>query len=137
MTPAEHKNLCLQMVAGWNRWDLNGIIEHWAPHVVHYWQGAPVEKSFMIKQMETGLNAFPDLHLDVRSIIAEDDLVTLRITVTGTHKGEFAGIAPTGKQVTWDMVEELRFADGKVVERWDVVNILPVLQSIGSIPVGA
>jgi C-1 hydroxylase len=122
------------MVAGWNRWDLDGIIEHWAPDVRHHWQGMPVERAFMIEQMEAGLKAFPDLHLDVRSIIAEDDLVTLRITVTGTHKGEFAGVPPTGQAVTWDMVEELKFKDGKVVERWDVVNILPVLQSIGKIP---
>lgn len=134
MSPEENKKRCLMMVAGWNRWDLNGIIEHWAPDVVHHWQGQPVKKSFMVEQMQLGLNAFPDLHLDVQSIIGEDDLVSLRIRVTGTHKGAFAGIAPTGRRVTWDMVEELRFVDGKVVERWDVVNMMPALQAVGALP---
>ncbi|OLR95487.1 DUF4440 domain-containing protein [Actinokineospora bangkokensis] len=121
------------MVAAWNRWELGGIIEHWAPGVVHYSEDQPVDTDEMIGRMEEGLAAFPDLHLDVRSIMAEGDRVTLRITVTGTHAGGFAGLAPTGKRVSWHIVEELRFVDGRVVEHWDVMNHLPMLSAIGAV----
>src|ERR1700753_1759074 len=103
-----NKDLCLQMVAAWNRWELGGIIEHWAPDIVHYSQDKRVSSTDMISAMEGGLAAFPGLHLDVKSIIAEDDRVTLRITVTATHKGDFLGVPATGRTVTWFLVEELR-----------------------------
>ncbi len=132
-TLAENKERCLAMVAAWNRWELGGIIEHWAPDVVHYSENEPVDTDEMIGRMEAGLAAFPDLHLDVRSILAEDDRVSLRITITATHSGQYFDIAPTGKQVTWHIVEELRFVDGKVVEHWDVMNYLPMLKGIGRV----
>ncbi|MEU1811846.1 ester cyclase [Micromonospora sp. WMMD1076] len=133
-TLAENKERCLQMVAAWNRWELNGIIEHWAPDVVHYSEDAVVDTDEMIRRMEGGLQAFPDLHLDVKSILAEGDRVALRITITATQKGQFGDLPPTNKQVTWHIVEELRFVDGKVVEHWDVMNYLPMLKELGKVP---
>lgn len=134
-TTAANKDRCLQMVAAWNRWELGGIIEHWAPDVVHYSENEPVDTDEMIGRMEAGLQAFPDLHLDVRSILAEGDRVSLRITITATHRGRFLDLEPTGRAVVWHIVEELRFVDGKVVEHWDVMNYLPMLQAIGKVPV--
>lgn len=130
----DNKDLCLAMVAAWNRWDLSGIIEHWAPDIIHYSEDRQVPTKDMISAMESGLASFPDLHLDVKSIIAEDDRVTLRITVNATHKGEFFGLPATGRKVTWHLVEELRFVDGKVVEHWDVMNYLPILKTLGMVP---
>jgi C-1 hydroxylase len=130
----ENKVLCLQMVAAWNRWELGGIIEHWAPDIIHYSEDRQVPTADMISAMEGGLASFPDLHLDVKSIIAEGDRVTLRITVTATHKGEFLGVPATGRKVTWHLVEELRFVDGKVVEHWDVINYLPILKALEMVP---
>ncbi|WP_017604178.1 ester cyclase [Nocardiopsis alkaliphila] len=129
-----NKELCLSMVAAWNRWDLDGVIKHWADDVIHYSEDQPVDSDEMIQRMEAGLRAFPDLRLDVRSIIAEGDRVTLRITVTATNKDEFLGEPATGRGVRWFMVEELRFVDGKVVEHWDVFNYLPMLKDLGKVP---
>ena len=42
---------------------------------------------------------FPDFNVTLEDIIAEGDLVCIRITVTGTHKGEHLGIAPTGQKM--------------------------------------
>ncbi|MGW1158681.1 hypothetical protein ACWD5Q_08700 [Streptomyces sp. NPDC002513] len=61
MSLAERKALCLEMVAAWNRWDLSGIIKHWSPDIVHYSEDAEVSSADMIKLMEAGLKAFPDL----------------------------------------------------------------------------
>ena len=46
------------------------------------------------------LRAFPDLHVEVEDVIAESDKVVCRNTVTGTHRGEYRGLPPTGKSVT-------------------------------------
>jgi predicted ester cyclase len=46
-------------------------------------------------------NAFPDLHHEIVDIVAEGDKVAVRLNVTGTHKGEFQGILPTGKNYRW------------------------------------
>lgn len=129
-----NKDRCLQMVAAWNRWELQGIIDHWAPDVVHYSEDEPVDSAEMIQRMEAGLAGFPDLHLDVKSIIGEGDRVVLRITVTATHQAPFLGIPATHKKVTWHIVEELRFVDGKVAEHWDVLNHLPMLKELGKVP---
>jgi predicted ester cyclase len=55
------------------------------------------------KRLLTGvINAFPDLHHEIVDMIAEGDKVAVRLNVTGTHKGEFQGVAPTGKKLSLD-----------------------------------
>jgi len=132
---AANKERCLQMVEAWNRWELGGIIQYWASNVVHYSENEPVDTDVMIGRMEGGLLAFPDLHLDVQSILAEGDRVTLRITISATHLGRFMDLAPTSRRVVWHIVEELRFVEGLVVEHWDVMNYLPMLTALGKVPV--
>lgn len=128
-----NKRRCLQMVAGWNRWELRGITEHWSPDIVHYSEDQPVDTDEMVGRMEAGLRAFPDLHLDVRSITGEGDRVVLRITVTATHRTPYLGVQPTGEKLTWHIVEELRFDGDKVIEHWDVMNYLPMLKQLGKV----
>ena len=129
----ENKRRCLNMVAAWNRWELGGIIKYWAPDIVHYSEDKVVSSEDMVTLMEGGLRAFPDLQLEVKSILAEGDRVSLRITVTATHKGEFLGVEPTYQPVSWHLVEELRFVDGRVVEHWDVINTRPLLTQLGKL----
>ncbi|MFF0066451.1 ester cyclase [Streptomyces sp. NPDC005279] len=126
-----NKELALSMVAAWNRWELDGIIKHWAPDIRHFSEDRQVDSQAMVGAMQGGLAAFPDLHLDVKSILAEDDRVALRLTVTASQQGEFMGKAPTGRKVTWFMLEELRFNDaGQVIEHYDIFNYLPMLKEL-------
>jgi len=88
-----------------------------------------------MKQMMTGfLIAFPDLHRAIEDMVAEGDKVVVRLTVTGTHKGDFQGIAPTGKQATVTVIAILRIVGGKIVETWELIDMLGVMQQIGAIP---
>jgi len=80
------------------------------------------------------LGAFLDLHGTVEDVIAEGDKVTVRMTATGTHKGEFMGIPPTGKQITVSAMGVFRIAGGKVVERWAIIDQLSMLQQLGILP---
>jgi predicted ester cyclase len=78
--------------------------------------------------------AFPDLKNTISHVIAEGDLVAQHVTTTGTMQGEFAGMAPTGKQATWEAVHIGRVRDGKVVEHWMVQDELGMLQQLGFLP---
>ena len=69
--------------------------------------------------------AFPDAHLVIENMVAEDDSVASAYVFTGTHQGDLMGIPPTGKQVTVKGTTIMRFADGKcVAERtvWDTAS---------------
>jgi steroid delta-isomerase-like uncharacterized protein len=64
------------------------------------------------------LRAYPDLHITIEDLIEEGDKVVSRNTVTGTHKGEYMGLPPTGKTVTYREIFIYRFANGRIAEIW-------------------
>ena len=78
--------------------------------------------------------AFPDLHLKAEDVIAEGDKVVVRDTVTGTHRGEFIGVPPTGKEVTYDEIFIVRFVNGRMAEASGIVDRLSLMQQLGVIP---
>jgi steroid delta-isomerase-like uncharacterized protein len=77
--------------------------------------------------------AFPDLQLTVEDMIAEGDKVVVRNTVTGTHRGEYMGLAPTGKSVTYNEIFIFRFVNGRVAETWGVVDVFSQMKQLGVI----
>lgn len=75
--------------------------------------------------------AFPDLHVDVETLVADDDQVAFAYTLTGTHQGTFRGHEATGKSVKVRGMQISRFAEGKMTERWgssDEIGILTQLR---------
>jgi steroid delta-isomerase-like uncharacterized protein len=83
------------------------------------------------------LHAYPDLHLTVEDLIAEDDKVVGRTVVTGTHRGDYLGLAPTGKRVTYDEIFIFRFQDGRIAETWGVVDVLAQLRQLGAVSISS
>ena len=75
--------------------------------------------------------AFPDLHATVDDVIAEGDKVVQRTTARGTMTGAMMGMPPSGKSATWQQIHILRFANGKQVEHWAVIDQLGMLQQLG------
>jgi predicted ester cyclase len=78
--------------------------------------------------------AFPDGSMTVEDMIAEGDAVATRKTFRGTHEGEFMGIPPTGRHVAIGLIDIVRVVDGRVVEHWNVVDNLGLLQQLGVLP---
>ena len=74
--------------------------------------------------------AFPDLQYPHVDVIAEGDWVAARWTFTGTHRGELAGIPPTGKQVSCTGMNFFRVAGGKLVEGHTEVAFNLVIRQI-------
>lgn len=63
-------------------------------------------------------SAFPDLHIDVDDIVAADDRIAVRLTLHGTHTGEYLGFAATGRPIRYASHEFYRVADGLIAEEW-------------------
>jgi predicted ester cyclase len=88
-----------------------------------------------LKQVWTVLlQAFPDLQLTIEDLIGEDDKVVARIVCTGTQLGEYMGLAPSGKSIAYDEIFIFRFANGRVVETWGVVDVFSQMKQLGVIP---
>ena len=78
--------------------------------------------------------AFPDLSAKIEEIVAEGDKVAIRVINTGTHKGDFQGIPPTGKEVSFEGRDFITLRDGKIVEQQAGVDMMELMQQIGAIP---
>ncbi len=79
-------------------------------------------------------SAFPDFHSTLEDMFAEGDKVVQRFTARGTHKGEWMGIAPTGKQISMPGMAIHRITGGKIVENWVIIDMLGALQQLGVVP---
>lgn len=77
-------------------------------------------------------NAFPDMHVEVEKMIADEDNVAFAYTLTGTHKGEFMGVKGTNTPIKVRGMQISRFKDGKMVERWGSSDELGILKQIGT-----
>lgn len=75
--------------------------------------------------------AFPDIHTTAEDVIAEGDKVVARQTISGTHRDEYMGIAATGRPVKYEEIFVYRFAGGRIVEIWGVVDVLSLMKQLG------
>jgi steroid delta-isomerase-like uncharacterized protein len=97
-----------------------------SPHV----SGLAVGPAAYKKQMAWFLAGFPDLRFTVEDTICEKDKIAVSWTLTGTHKGEFLGIAPTNKKVSVAGITIHQIADGKILDSqatWDAISLFQQL----------
>ena len=78
--------------------------------------------------------AFSGYEMRIEGMIAEDDLVSVIGRATGTHRGSFMGMPPTGK--SWDVPIHItyRIEGGKIVEHWMVIDTAAFMRQLGMIP---
>jgi predicted ester cyclase len=78
--------------------------------------------------------AFPDFHSFHEQMVAEGDMVAYREISRATHRGEFHGIAATGRRVEVEEMHIVRIADGKIAEHWALYDTLGMLRQLGALP---
>lgn len=76
--------------------------------------------------------AFPDAHIEPEHLVADDEHVSVAYTLTGTHQGDFQGVAPTGRRIEVRGVQIGRFESGRIVERWGSTDELGILKQLGA-----
>ncbi len=121
----------------WNKGDLSVTEQCFAPTYTHHdpstpdlGQGPEGEK----RRAALYRSAFPDLRLTIEDLIAEGDTVAVRWSCRGTHRGDLAGIAPTGRQITITGVSVARFAGDKMVEGWINWDAHGLFEQLGVVP---
>jgi predicted ester cyclase len=96
---------------------------------------APLDSEAWTRFLAGFVQGFPDLQLTVEDAVGEGDLVAQRIHFAGTHTGEFRGLPPTNRKVTFSGLELNRFVDGRVAEHWFQLDSLTLLQQLGLVVV--
>ena len=76
----------------------------------------------------------PDIQYTIDDQIAEGDKVLTRYRATGTHQGEFLGVAASGKTLTFRALVLQRVVNGKIQESWLEMDMLGLMQQMGTIP---
>ena len=79
-------------------------------------------------------SAFPDFKATIHDILADGDKVVIRMTWSGTQKGEWMGVPATGKRVSFGVIDIIRIANGKLVEHWGQMDSMGLMQQLGAIP---
>ena len=96
--------------------------------------GYPNDKKGAIEGFRSFLEAFPDMKATMHDLIAEGDRIAIHSTTSGTHLGEFLGIAATGKRVEMGGIDIVRIVDGKATEHWGIFDAMGMMQQLGVIP---
>ena len=112
--------------------DLSRVEEFFAPDFVDHSAppGAPQGPTGQRAKVEAFIAAFPDLQINYLHSVAEGDLVAGHYVVTGTHLGDFAGMAPTNNAVSIEGHDLLRITDGQIVEHWTKMDSAELLEQL-------
>jgi steroid delta-isomerase-like uncharacterized protein len=115
-----------------NQGNLGLADELMAPDYAEHW--SPASSGIAgFRQFAMGLAvAFPDLQVTVEDLIAEGNRVAARVTVRATHKGAFAGLAPTGRQVSFEGIDIFEIEGARIVGRWNLRNLLSLMEQLGA-----
>ena len=116
-----------------NKQNLSLTDQYMAPNINDHQllPGMPAGAAGVKAFLQAFFAAFPDLHYTIDDTIVEGDEVVQRTTAHATMKGDFMGMPASGKSATWEEIHISRFADGKVVEHWAVVDQLSMLTQLG------
>lgn len=132
----EEKNnetIFMQSIESWNNGGLDSYMNMYDTNVVLH--GVPgVEPGIeSARKFYQGFHkAFPGVQISVDDLIAKRDMLICRFTVSGTHKGEFMGLPPTGKPFGVTGITILKFQNRKCIERWNQADFLGLLQQLGA-----
>ncbi|WP_414938291.1 ester cyclase [Amycolatopsis sp. cmx-11-51] len=134
MSTEENKDLVQRYIATWNRGDLEGMAEFWAPDMVHHTRMGSHGFESVLTIVSDFMRAFPDLQFTIEDILADGDRVATRMTATGTHTGSYMGKEATGNKVSCSVFGIARVQDGKLVEHWGVTDELHLMEQVGLVP---
>ena len=137
MSKEQNKALLSRMIKEvFNQGKISLLDDFLAPGFVEHEElppGIPPGREGVKQLFSLFRSAFPDLKVNIDDTIADGDKVVIRCTWSGTHKGEFMGVPPTGKSVSFGVIDIVRFAGGKAVEHWGQMDSMRMMQQLGAV----
>lgn len=137
MSIEEHKSIVRRYQEIYNSNELDRLTEvvsedlltpNILPGIPHGLEGAKTAHRIM-------LAGFPDYQTIIEDMLAEGNRVAARIRMTGTQTGEFMGVPPTGRQISFTGIYIVRIANSKIVEHWGEEDGVSLLQQLGVLKV--
>lgn len=115
--------------------DFAVIDEIAAPDCIEHQEGSEATGPEAVRRSAAGLRAsFPDLELRVDDIAAHRDMVWVRVRARGTDTGGVGGRPASGRNIEADVIDVMRFHEGKMVEHWGVADRLSMLRLFRLVP---
>jgi steroid delta-isomerase-like uncharacterized protein len=126
-----------QAIDNWNRGRLPEYLRLYGADVVlHGYTGVEPGRDGVRRFYEDWWQAFPGSQLVLQDIVTGGDKVACRFVIEGTHAGPFQGIPSSGLKVSVPGFTILRFAEGRCIERWSLVDSLTLFTQIGALGAG-
>ncbi len=116
-----------------NQKNLDAIGDFLSEDFIHNGESRGLEGQKEIIQ-QNFFDAFADIKVNCEFFVSENDLVTVHNIWSGTHKGNFLGVAATGKHVEWRANAILQIKDGKIIKAWDENDFLTLFMQLGAFP---
>lgn len=134
-TAARNKDNYLKAKAAFNDGDLDRCMSYYVPdHRIRSREVGPGREHIQ-QFLASTRDSWPDIRIVVEHAVAEDDWVMGRCLTTATHARPVMGVAPTHRRIEaafWDLH---RFdAHGRIVETWNLMDSLALLQQLGLMP---
>lgn len=133
VTAEENKSLVQRYLDEMNKGNESYLDEYFGAEYNYHGPAGELDAEGFKAMHSMFLSAFPDAIASAEDMIAVGDKVVTRWKIRGTHKGEFQGIAPTGKEVTITGIIITRIEDGKAVEEWEALDQLSLMLQLGAI----
>jgi steroid delta-isomerase-like uncharacterized protein len=118
----------------WNGHNLAAFEKYFTSDFIGHYPDRDMDVEQTKGLIQAYFTAFPDLHITINDLIAEDDKVVKVWTAKSTNKGDFMGIPATGNRIEVSGIEVFRIADGKIAENWVLMDNLGMMQQLGVIP---
>ena len=137
MGAEQNEALVRQLIAEvFNGHDLNGLDPLLVPDLVSNWQGSPPLHGIAAWRdaMEGFFAAFPDATYALDDLFCTGDRGAWRGRWRATQRGDWQGVAASGRQVGWDVIIVGRFAHGRLAEDWVAYDRLGLFQQLGALP---
>ncbi len=117
-----------------NRKETHRLAEFVSPNITLHHSSISVKPGLEgIAQHQRSLfSGIPDMHYEVHDMLAEGDRVSARLTISGTHLGEYWGFPPTGKRVSMTTIQIVRIEGGKIMELWSEADVVGMRAQLGA-----
>lgn len=116
-----------------NQKNLNAIGNFLSENFIHNGEQRGLEGQKQVIQ-ENFFSAFPDIKVICEFFVCENNFVTVHNIWSGTHNGNFLGVAATGKHVEWQANAILKIENGKITRAWDENDFLSLFMQLGTFP---
>ncbi|MEP7137637.1 MAG: ester cyclase [Chloroflexota bacterium] len=134
LTTEANKAIVRQWFDLWNQHSLDALSDMVSSNYIHHTsRGADINFASFKLGFEMVLQTFPDIQYNIVHMIAEDEMVAAYLTAEGTQQGKFVGLKPTNKTAKFTGVYHCRIQDGRIVEDWDIFDLLSALLQVGAV----